>query len=449
MARFSIIWDQSTVRVWRAARGGAQLLQEFTAADVDALLATLEAQVATLKITHLRLYLDLPELDHHVERVPKLAPKLRRKLLQQRQLKMYGNEPRVWVAADMDLDAEGAQQFYLISSLPHQISSTITRWARSNGILLEGIFSLPQALAQLDAPETQNATNAPEQGALIHFLAIGSAGYLIARNPTGRPLFFSRIDSATPDPANLEAGARRLILFVEQEFSLTPQLQIDTEPESDDAVILTALNKRKVIPQQNLVLPAEKRRQNLQHFRHRAFALLTVTLIVVLYLTLPLIEKRKALELDIGDKATELQVKQNAVNKLQQSLDASSVYVDVIEFSEGRETGDGDAAVPTPILVIMHAVSNALPALVELDSYEVQIDSDERKAILTLIGRPLSADLDLKAAINAMTDGLKKRSWLMEAPELSFEQESRSSRFANQRGVLRKFTLRLTLSARD
>jgi hypothetical protein len=66
MAHFSIIWDQSSVGIWKTNRSGAHLLKEFSADNVDSLLSQLEAQTAALKITYLRIYVDLPELDHHI-----------------------------------------------------------------------------------------------------------------------------------------------------------------------------------------------------------------------------------------------------------------------------------------------------------------------------------------------------------------------------------------------
>ena len=80
MSHISIIWDQSSVGIWKTNQSGAQLLEEFSADNVDSLLSQLESHATLLKITHLRLYVDLPELDHHIERVPNIAPKLRKPL---------------------------------------------------------------------------------------------------------------------------------------------------------------------------------------------------------------------------------------------------------------------------------------------------------------------------------------------------------------------------------
>lgn len=448
MARIRIIWDQGTVRVWRAKGSDAQLLEEFSAVDVSGLLAGLEAVMDAFKITHLRVYVDLPELDHHVERVPKLSPKLRRQLLRQRQLKMYGDEPRVWVAQHMDLETEAAQQFFLMSSLPEPISKAVTQWAQRSGVVLEGLYSLPLALARLGGPDRQAA------GPFIQFQGIGDAGYLIARDAAGKLLFFNRLDHSEPGPEELEAGLRRLVLFVEQEFALTPELPAEPQAARNDVALggdvalVGALCRQKADPQLSLVLPAEKRRQSFQRIRHRAFALLAVLLLLTLDYTLPRIEKKKDLELRSGEVQTEIGKQEAVVRALQRGLQAKAVYLDVIEFSEGRETMKEDAPVPSPLLVMLHALSNSLPRFLELDSYEGRIDPLGGKAYFTLSGRPLTADLDLSAEIKKMYDGLQKRGWGLEEPEIAFESASGNSRFASQRGALRKFTVNLTLQSR-
>lgn len=443
MAHISIIWDQSSVRVWKTKRSSAQFLKEFSADDVASLLSQLEAQAATLNITHLRLYVDLPELDHHIERVPNIAPKLRKQLLEQRKLKMYGDEARVLVSKKMSLDIEASQLFYLISSLPENISILITDWTKTNGIILEGIFSLPQSIAYLDGVLEESTE------AFIQFRAVGKAGYLIARNALGEVLFFSRLDSTNSEEEKTANIARRLILFVEQEFSLTPKMQAVDFADTDDAALVASLSRQKNQGQLNLVRPQEKRRQSLQRLRHRAFALLSVSLIVVIYFTLPLIGKKKTLDLGLEELGVAIQIAQNEVNQLARALEVKATYIDVIEFSEGRETFKTDSPVPSPLLVMLHAFSNSLPEFVEIDSYEGEIDTSNSQAIFTMVGRPLSADLDLKAEVQYMYDGLKKRGWNIDEPQLSFEEKGRNSRFVGQRGELRKFTLSFRLSAKQ
>ncbi len=441
MAHISIIWDQYSVKIWKINRSGAHFKKEFSADDVTSLLSQLDTQIATLNITHLRLYVDLPELDHHIERLPKIAPKLRKQLLQQRKLKMYGDEARVLVSKEMNLDLGAAQLFYLISSLPESISIAITDWAKVNGILLKGIYSLPQSIAYLCRVHEKRAE------AYMQFQAIGDASYLIARDAAGEVLFFSRLDSSSPDEEKIETGARRLVLFVEQEFSLTPMLEASDLAEPDDAALITSLSQQKKQGQLSLVRPQEKRRQSLQRLRHRAFAVLSISLIGILYLTIPLVEKKKNLELALKELDLAIQVDQNEVDQLQSALDVKATYIEVINFSEGRETIEASSPIPSPLLVMLRALSNSLPELVEIDSYEGEIDASKSQANFTMVGRPLTADLDLKKEVKKMYDGLKKRGWNFDEPQLSFEEKNHYSRFADQRGELRKFTLSFKLSA--
>ena len=441
MAYVSIIWDQSSVRVWKIKRSSAHFLKEFSAYDVASLLSQLDAQVTELKITHLRLYVDLPELDHHIERVPKIAPKLRKQLLEQRKIKMYGNEARVLVSKEMDLDIEAAQSFYLISSLPEKISSLITDWALKNGILVEGIYSLPQSIAYLGGFRDKSAQ------AYIQFQSVGKAGYLIARDVTGEVLFFSRIDAANPDLEKIEHVARRLILFVEQEFSLTPTMPTADLSDPDDAALMASLSRQKRLRSLSLVRHQEKRRQSLLRLRHRVFALLSISLILVFYLTIPLIEKKKMLSLKISEIDTKIQYNKNVLKGLESDLRVSSSYIDVIKFCEGRETISESAFVPSPLLVMLLTLSNSLPKLVELDSYEGLIDTSETLAIFTVIGRPLTADVDLQREIKDMYDALERKGWLIKDQKISFEERSSGSRFSQKRGDLRKFNLSFTVSS--
>ncbi len=443
MAHFSIIWDQSSVRVWRIKRSGAQLLKEFSANDVASLLAQLDVQTTVLKITHLRLYVDLPELDHHIERVPNIASKLRKQLLEQRKLNMYGDEARILVSKKMSLDIEASQLYYFISSLPENISTLITDWAKLNGILLEGIFSLPQSVAYLGGVLKESTE------AFIQFQSVGKAGYLIARDARGEVLFFSRMDSANPDEEKIANMARRLILFVEQEFSLTPKMQAVDLADTDDAALVTSLYLQKKQEQLNLVPTQEKRRQNLQRLRHRAFALLSISLIAVFYFTLPLLEKKNTLELALKELDLAIHSEQNEIMQIRRALDVKATYVDVVEFSVGRKTIEADSPVPSPLLVMLRSLSNALPELVEVDSYEGEIDTSNSQATFTIVGRPLSADFDLKAEVKNMYERLKQSGWNIDEPRLTFEESSRYSRFAEQRGKLRKFTLSFILSTKQ
>ena len=117
MARTTLIWDHHTARIWRTSRSGASLIQEGEARDITALLVLLDRAQETYHYGRLRVYLDIPALDHHLERVPKMAPKLQQQLLVQRKLKLYGDEERSLASIEMGLQGEATHQFFFISSL--------------------------------------------------------------------------------------------------------------------------------------------------------------------------------------------------------------------------------------------------------------------------------------------------------------------------------------------
>ena len=146
MAHTILIWDHQTVRVWRTSRSSASLIQEGEAQDLTALLALMDRAEETFHFGRLLVYLDIPALDHHIERVPKMSPKLQQQLLAQRKLKLYGDEKRSLASIEMGLQGEATHQFYLISSLPREITSAISGWALRNAVLLDGVYSLPYAL---------------------------------------------------------------------------------------------------------------------------------------------------------------------------------------------------------------------------------------------------------------------------------------------------------------
>jgi len=443
MAHTTLIWDHHTVRIWRTSRSGSSLIQEGEAQDLTALLALLDRAEETFQFSRLLVYLDIPALDHRLERVPKMAPKLQQQLLVQRKLKLYGDEKRSLASIEMGLQGEATHQFYFISSLPHEIASAISGWALRNGVLLDGVYSLPYALAYID--DTLVATDA--QG-VIHYRGLGDAGYLIARDPAGKLLFFSRLTAQDLGTEQMVSSARRLGLFVEQEFGVNPQFQgHDATESSDDAVTISLLSKLKLGASLDLVPRSLRTRQRIVQFRHRAFACLCVTLILGVYLTLPQINKKQELELDLSELNASIQLETTEINQVRRSILENRRHENVIQFSRGRETLDDDAPVPAPLLIMLYAFSNALPQSVELDTYSGSIDTTEGVTTIEMAGRPLTADLDLPAEIKVMFGLLKKQGWQLSEPTVAFEQTNSRSRFGDARGRLRKFTISFTVKA--
>jgi len=443
MAHTTLIWDHHTVQIWRTSRSGASLIQEGEAQDLTALLALLDSAEETFQFGRLQVYLDIPALDHHLERVPKMAPKLQKQLLVQRKLKLYGTEERSLASIEMGLQGEATHQFYFISSLPHEIASALSDWALRNAVLLDGVYSLPYALTCID--DTLVATDA--QG-VIHYRGLGDAGYLIARDPAGKLLFFSRLAAQDLGTEQMDNSARRLGLFVEQEFGANPQFQgYDATESSDDAAAVSLLSKLKLGASLDLVPRGLRTRQRIVKFRHRAFACLCITLILGVYLTIPQLNKKQELELNLSELNVSIQLETLEINQVRRNILENRQYENVIQFSRGRETLDDDAPVPAPLFIILHAFSVALPESVELDTYSGSIDTAEGVTTIEMVGRPLTADLDLPAEIKVMFGGLEKQGWQLSEPIVTFEQANSRSRFGDARGRLRKFTITFTVKA--
>jgi hypothetical protein len=371
-----------------------------------------------------------------------MAPKLQQQLLVQRKLKLYGDEERSSASKEMGLQGEASHQFYFICSLPNEIASALSDWALRNAVLLDGLYSLPYALACLD----DTLVSAGTQG-VIHCRRLGDAGYLIARDPTGTLLFFSRLTAHDLGTEQMSSSARRLGLFVEQEFGVNPQFQgHDATESSDDAVTVSLLSKLKLGVSLDLVPRGLRTRQRIVQFRRQAFAFLCITLILGVYLTIPQINKKQELELDLSELNVSIQLETLEINQVRRSILENRQYENVIQFSRGRETLDDDAPVPAPLLIILNAFSNALPNSVELDTYSGSIVTTEGLARIKMVGRLLTADLDLPAEIKSMFGLLKKQGWQLNEPEVAFEQANSRSRFGDARGRLRKFTISFTVN---
>lgn len=443
MAHTILIWDHQIAQVWRTSRSSASLIQEGEAQNLTALLALLDRAEETFHFGRLLVYLDIPALDHHIERVPRMSQKLQQQLLAQRKLKLYGDEKRSLASTEMGLQSEATHQFFLISSLPHETTSAISGWALRNGVLLDGAYSLPYALTCLN--DTLVASSA--KGA-IHYRGLGDAGYLIARDPAGVLLFFSRLTAQDLGTEQMNNSARRLGLFVEQEFGVNPQFQGHDARESlDDADTVFLLSKLKLGASLDLVPSELRTRQRIVQYKHRAFAYLCITLILGVYLTIPQINKKQELELDLSELNVSIHEQTLGINQVRRSLLENRQYENVIEFSRGRETLDDDAPVPAPLFIMLHAFSNALPKSVELDTYSGSIETTGGVTEIEMVGRPLTADLDLPAEIKAMFGRLKKQGWQLSEPTVAFEQDNSRSRFGDARGRLRKFTISFKVKA--
>jgi hypothetical protein len=443
MAHTTLIWDHHHLALWGSGRKGCVVpLAEGEASTVEAVVGFLESHANSLSISRLRIYIDLPALDHHLERIPQIAPKLQSQLLEQRKKKLYGKEPRAWSASPMHLNEQGSHNFYFVSSLPEEIANALVRWALPAGIYFEGIYSLPFALSRLPAGDQNEAE------AQIHYTALGAAGYLIARSTAGSLLFFSRLNVSAPNAAQLEQSARRLALFTEQEFGLTPQLATHEVGEAQqETSIVAKLCNLKLLPILNLVPKSDRARQLRLRLRHRAFVLGVMVVSAAVLLVLPLVEEQQNREVDVSALNADIQSQSLSINQAQRIIEQNKAYRNVIEFSRDREALEKDDPVPVPVLIIMKSLAQALPEMVELDSYSCEIDPSGPVALIEMNGRPLSPDADLVEIMDAFRAAMKIQGWQVNEFESIFKSvEGRASRFV-QRGGLRSFTVSFKINA--
>ena len=226
-------------------------------------------------------------------------------------------------------------------------------------------------------------------------------------------------------------------------------IRLQKEPidgTKDPTSKITRLGQQKIDSKKNLVRRTDWARQRNLRLRHRAFALFSIALIISFYQTIPLLEKKQEIAVNLSSLDLKLQAQIKSINEVQRSILDNRQYSKVIEFSQGRETISKDAPVPAPLVSLLHGLSSALPMSIELDTYSASINPEDAITEIKIVGRPLTADLDLTTEIEQMTSKLKKESWLISQPSIEFEQDRNGSRFGNQRGRLRTFTLSFNVS---
>jgi cell division protein FtsL len=224
---------------------------------------------------------------------------------------------------------------------------------------------------------------------------------------------------------------------------VVPQLRVapDKEDAPEEASIMTGLCLLKLQPRQNLLPKSERLRQLYMRLRHRAFILGVAAACAAILLVLPLLEQKQNLEVEVTTLNTDLQSQTLLINQAQETIEQNKAYRNIIEFSRDRETFAKDAPVPVPVLLIMKSLSQALPDLVELDSYSCLIDPSGPFALIEMHGRPLSPDGDLVEMIARFRSMIKAQGWEVDEFHSEFKSTNASgSRFV-QRGGLRKFTV--------
>lgn len=441
MSKIVLVLDYTVAHVWRVNGSQVVRLAKESVGGVEEVCNLLSRTMRGFSDSTLRVLIDLPELDHHVERVPRMARKLQNKLLEQRKLKIYGNEPRSWVSAPLDAGAGDASDFYIIGSLPTKIPDAIAEWCQREGCCLEGVFSWPYALST----NTNQAGDSREEPSIRYVRGL-SDGYLVAYNSSQEMLFFSRIGNLKDSPSVMEDNVRRIALYVEQELGLTPEYKENLSFDEMEGPDMTRLSQSNEFKHFNLVSKRLVLRQSRLLWRRRLLAILLIVLGFLVYTSMPFFDKKNELELRLSSLDLDLKRDSIAVKDLMDLVEESAIFRDVIEFSQGRETILDTAPVPSPLLVFSKVISNALPDALEIDAMECTFNHSIPDLTVEIKGRPLTPDVDLSDAIQVMHTKLASQGWQISKPEIHFEKSlSSKSRFIDARGQLRQFSLRMTV----
>lgn len=433
--RTRVIWDHGEVRIWRAASRGVECLAEGQAEDAETLVAFLQLHSGLLSGSRLTLLLDHPLLDHRLERIPRMSKKLQRQLLEQRQQKTYGKEPRNWSALALPAEEVGTQDLRLVASFPAGLNGPVAAWALRAGIYLEGIFSLPAALAAClpDQPSSSGA---------IFPARVGEVTYLVARNAAGKLLFFVRAGNCQEDPALLERSSGRLALFIEQEFGLRPSLQ---EAPTEGGAVPAALFSLPAKSMLNLSAPRERRRQAALRFRVRAFSVLAVLLLLSFLQIQPGLARKQSLESRRLELLPEIRAGQIQLEEAKAALAEERTLRQLVAFCRNRMEEKPEDPVPSPVPVLVAGIGEALPPDLELDRIDCRIDGESKSLLVQMRGRPLSPDLDLGSQLDQFKESLDNQGWSIDSSEINFVREGSSSSRFTRRGAQRFFEMDIAI----
>jgi hypothetical protein len=435
--RTRVIWDNGAVRIWRSSGRGVACLATGQAEDSQALVAFLQSHSGLLSGSRLTLLLDHPLLDHRLERIPQMSKKLQRQLLEQREQKAYGKEARNWSALALHPDEAGAQDLRLVASFPSGLNSPIAEWALRAGIYLEGVYSLPAALAaSLPARVSPNGAILP--------ITVGDITYLVAQNANGALLFFVRAGNCVEEPSLLERSSGRLALFVEQEFGMSPELQEAPSKEVVPSGLFTLPAKSML----NLSALRERRRQAALRFRVRAFSVLVVLLLLSFLQIQPSLAQKQELASKRLSLLPEIRSERMELEKAKDALKEERILRQIIAFCRNRSVEKLEDPVPSPLPVLVAGIGDALPSNLELDRIECTIDTESESLRLLLRGRPLTPDLDLSNQLERFRESLDNQGWLIESSAINFVQESSENSRFTRRGAQRFFEMDVAIRPR-
>lgn len=445
--RFVLVWNLDQVSLWRVRGRRIQAVgQASEIQDGAALVRFLSGHQPQLARLRLSVYIDRPNLDHRLERMPSLNKKMQRQLLVQRQLKHYGGDAeskRSWDALSVSTAAIAEnQELRLCASYPMAHLHVLLDWARKVGILLDGCFSLPAALAQV-------AYRAPsERGRIVPFHFFDTV-YLMAQDAAGAPLFFMRVGEFEPDAMRVERATQRLALYIEQDFGAAFEVLPTESTEKDSEALLQACVQLSKSQQLNLLPRSARRRQVFQWFRIRCMMVGLLLLGLSAWQLQQFIDQSQDLDQRHADLLSKHALGLEKLQAIRQKQSIEKSLQQVMEFTEDRLSLEADQIAPELISQMLMVVVQAMPLNVEWDALSIQPLSDSEQLRLYLKARPLNQQIDLNAAWEAFQAKLSQAGLRVQTPtiEMIYEGDN-TSRFTRNRS-LQAFEIELMLDPKN
>ena len=445
--RFVLVWNLDQVSLWRVRGRRIQAVgQASEIQDGAALVHFLSGHQPQLARLRLSVYIDRPNLDHRLERMPSLNKKMQRQLLVQRQLKHYGGDAeskRSWDALSVSTAAiADNQELRLCASYPMAHLQVLSDWARKVGILLDGCFSLPAALAQV-------AYRAPSERGRIVPLHFFDTVYLMAQDAAGAPLFFMRVGEFEPDAMRVERATQRLALYIEQDFGTAFEVLPSEPTEKDSEALLQACVQLSKSQQLNLLPRSARRRQFFQWFRIRCMIVGLLLLGLSAWQLQQFIDQSQDLDQRHADLLSKHAQGLEKLQAIRQKQSIEKSLQQVMEFTEDRLSLEADQTAPELISQMLMVVVQAMPLNVEWDALSIQPLIDSEQLRLYLKARPLNQQIDLNAAWEAFQAKLSQAGLRVQTPtiEMIYEGDN-TSRFTRNRS-LQAFEIELMLDPKN
>lgn len=432
--RFVLVWNLDQVSLWRVRGRRIQAVgQASEIQDGVTLVRFLSGHQPQLARVRLSLYMDRPNLDHRLERMPSLSKKMQRQLLVQRQLKHYGGaaeSKRAWDALPVSTAAIAEnQELRLCASYPMTHLQVLSDWVRKVGILFDGCFSLPAALASV-------ANRAPSERGRILPLHFFDTVYLLAQDAAGAPLFFMRVGEFEPDAMRIERASQRLALYIEQDFGAAFEALPSEPTEKDSEGLLHACVQLSKNKQLNLMPGSARRRQAWQRLRIRTFFVSSVLLGLSAWQFQQFIDVSHDLDQRHADLLSKHAQGLENLQAIRQKRSIEKSLQEVIKFTEDRLSLASDQTAPELISQMMMAVVQAMPINVEWDALSIQPLADSDQMRLYLKARPLDQQMDLNAAWESFQAKLSQAGFALQAPSIEMIYEGdNTSRFTRNRSL--------------